>query len=314
MGRRLRRAGGAPLPDDGTVKIAVTGSTGLIGTALVTRLHQDGHDVLRLVRHAPRQPDEVGWDPEAGTIDAERLAGLDAAVNLAGAGVGDKRWTDAYKRVIRDSRVLGTRTLVKALTALDPLPRVLVNASAVGFYGNRGEEELTEESAAGEGFLADVVGAWEAETEPASAAGIRVVRIRTGLVMARQGPAFGRILQLVKLGLGGPLGNGRQWWPWITLEDEVGAIEFLLTHDVSGPVNLSAPEPARQRDVVKALADQAHRPALLPGPRFGLRIVLGEFADDVLSSQRELPRKLQAAGYAFRHPTLEDAARWMLQA
>jgi uncharacterized protein (TIGR01777 family) len=156
------------------------------------------------------------------------------------------------------------------------------------------------------------VAAWEAETEPASAAGIRVVRIRTGLVMAPQGPAFGRILQLVKLGLGGPLGNGRQWWPWITLEDEVGAIEFLLTHDVSGPVNLAAPDPARQRDIVKALAEQAHRPALLPAPRFGLRIVLGEFADDVLASQRELPRKLQAAGYTFRHPTLDDAARWML--
>jgi hypothetical protein len=299
--------------DDGVVKNAVTGSTGLIGTALVTRLHQAGHDVLRLVRHAPRRADEVAWDPEAGTIDVDRLAGVEAAVHLAGAGVGDKRWTEEYKRVIRDSRVLGTRTLVKALTSLDPLPRVLVSGSAVGFYGDRGDEELTEDSAAGQGFLAGVVRAWEAETEPASAAGIRVALIRSGLVMSPDGGAFGRIIPLVKLGAGGPLGSGQQWWPWITLEDEVGAIEFLLTHDVSGPVNLSAPNPARQRDVVKALASGAHRPALLPAPRFGLRIVLGEFAGEVLASQRELPRKLEAAGYAFRHPTLEDAVRWTLR-
>jgi uncharacterized protein (TIGR01777 family) len=295
------------------VKIALTGSTGLIGTALVTRLHQAGHDVVRLVRHAPRRPDEVAWDPEAGTLDVERLGGVEAAVHLAGAGVGDKRWSEDYKRVIRDSRVLGTRTLVKALTSLDPLPRVLVSGSAVGFYGDRGDEELTEESPGGHGFLADVVRAWEAETEPASAAGVRVATIRTGLVMSPHGGAFGRILPLLKLGLAGPLGSGRQWWPWITLEDEVGAIVFLLTHEVSGPVNLSAPNPAPQREVMKALAAAAHRPALLPAPRFGLRIVLGEFSDDVLSSQRELPRRLLAEGYAFRHATLDDAARWTLQ-
>ncbi len=181
---RVRRAARGRFGDDGCVKIAVTGSTGLIGTALVTRLHQAGHDVVRLVRHAPRRPDEVAWDPEAGTVDVERLAGVEAAVHLAGAGVGDKRWTEDYKRVIRDSRVLGTRTLVKALTSLDPLPRVLVSGSAVGFYGDRGDEELTEESPGGHGFLADVVRAWEAETEPASAAGVRVATIRTGLVMS----------------------------------------------------------------------------------------------------------------------------------
>jgi uncharacterized protein (TIGR01777 family) len=295
------------------VKIAVTGSTGLIGTALVTRLHQAGHDVLRLVRHAPRRPDEVGWDPQAGTIDVERLAGVEAAVHLAGAGVGDKRWTDEYKRVIRDSRVLGTRTLVSALTSLDPLPRVLVSASAVGIYGDRGDEELTEESPAGQGFIADVVRAWEAETEAAAEAGVRVALIRSGLVVTRGGPAFGLLVSLAKLGLGGPLGNGRQWWPWITLEDEVGAIEFLLTHEVSGPVNVAAPDPQRQRAVVSALARAAHRPALLPAPAFGLRIVLGGFASEILASRRELPRKLLAAGYTFRHPTLDDAARWAVQ-
>jgi uncharacterized protein (TIGR01777 family) len=294
------------------VKIAVTGSTGLIGTALVTHLHRAGHDVLRLVRHAPRRSDEVAWDPQAGTVDVARLAGVEAVVHLAGAGVGDKRWTENYKRVIRDSRVFGTRTLVAALTSLDPVPRVLVSGSAVGIYGDRGDEDLTEESPTGQGFITDVVRAWEAETEPAAAAGIRVALIRSGLVMPRGGPAFGRLVQLTKLGLGGPLGSGRQWWPWITLEDEVGAIEFLLTENVSGPFNLAAPEPQRQRDIATAIAKAAHRPALLPAPAFGLRIVLGEFASEILASRRELPRKLQAAGYAFRHPTLEVAARWLV--
>jgi uncharacterized protein (TIGR01777 family) len=295
------------------VKIVVTGSSGLIGTALVTRLHRAGHDVVRLVRHPPRERDEVAWDPQAGTVDVDRLAGVEAAVHLAGAGVGAKRWTENYKRVIRESRVLGTRTLVTALTSLDPKPRVLVSASAVGIYGDRGDEELTEESPAGESFISDVVRAWEAETEPAATAGIRVALIRSGLVLTGGGPAFGRLVSLVKLGLGGPLGNGRQWWPWITLEDEVAAIEFLLTHEVSGPVNLSAPDPARQRDVAKALARAAHRPALLPAPAFGLRIVLGGFASEILASRRELPGKLLSAGYPFRYPTLDGAARWVLQ-
>jgi uncharacterized protein len=298
--------------DDGGVKIAVTGSTGLIGTALVTRLHRAGHDVLRLVRRAPRRPDEVRWDPQEGTVDVGRLTGVEAVVHLAGAGVGDKRWTENYKRIIRESRVLGTRTLVTALTSLDPLPRVLVSASAVGIYGDRGDEDLTEESPTGEGFIPDVVRAWEAESERAAAAGVRVALIRSGLVMTREGPAFGRVVTLAKLGLGGPLGSGRQWWPWITLEDEVGAIEFLLTHELSGPFNLAAPDPQRQRDIAGAIARAAHRPALLPGPAFGLRIVLGGFASEILASRRELPRKLEAAGYAFRHPTLEVAARWLI--
>jgi uncharacterized protein len=296
----------------GTVKVAITGSSGLIGTTLVPRLRSRGHEVVRLVRRAPRSPDEISWDPDAGAIEVAELEGIDAAVNLAGAGVGDHRWTEEYKRTVRDSRVLGTRTLVKALTSLERRPRVLVSGSAVGYYGDRGDEELTEESAGGSGFLADVVRAWEAETEPASAAGIRVACMRTGLVMARQGGAFGRLLTFLRLGLGGPLGSGRQWWPWITLEDEVGAIEFLLDGSVSGAVNLCSPNPARQREIVAAMAAALHRPALLPAPRFGLRIVLGEFADDVLASQREVPRRLQAAGYAFRHPTIEDAVPWLL--
>jgi uncharacterized protein (TIGR01777 family) len=295
------------------VKVVVTGASGLIGSALVPRLRAGGHEVVRLVRRAPQAADEVSWDPDGGTVETEGLAGVEAAVHLAGAGVGDHRWTDEYKRTIRDSRVLGTRTLVKALTALEPLPRVLVSGSAVGFYGDRGDEELTEESPGGKGFLADVVRAWEAETEPASAAGIRVAQIRTGLVMSPSGGAFGRLLPLIKLGLGGPLGSGKQWWPWITLEDELGAIEFLLTHAVAGPVNLSAPHPARQKHVVRAIARAAHRPALLPAPRLALRIGLGEFSDDILDSQRVLPSRLPAAGFTFRHPELAGASDWLLR-
>lgn len=293
------------------MRVAITGSSGLIGTALATHLREIGHVPVPVVRRLPKAG-EIGWDPTGGRLDRAALAGVDAVVNLAGAGIGDHRWTDEYKRTIRDSRVLGTRTLVKALTSLDPLPRVLVSGSAVGFYGTRGDEPLTEASPGGEGFLADVVRAWEAEAEPASAAGIRVARIRTGLVMSPKGGAFGRLLPLLKLGLGGPLGDGRQWWPWITLEDEVRAIEFLLTHEVSGPVNLTGPEPAPQRDVVKALAQVANRPSMFPAPRFGLKLVLGEFADDVLASQRALPTVLQGAAYTFTHPTLDAAARWVL--
>ncbi len=297
------------------MRIAVTGASGLIGTALVTRLRAAGHDVVRLVRREPRAADEVPWDPDGGSVDLDGLAGVEGAVHLAGAGVGDHRWTDEYKRTIRDSRVLGTRTLVKALTVLDPLPRVLVSASGVDFYGeDRGEEYLTEDSAGGEGFLAAVVRAWEAETEPASAAGIRVATIRSGLVMSPSGGAFGRMLPLIKAGLGGPLGSGKQWWPWITLEDELAAIEFLLTNDVSGPVNLAAPHPARQKDVVKALARAARRPSLLPAPKAALRVALGEFAGVVVGSKRVLPHRLVAAGFTFRHPELDGASEWVLRA
>jgi len=296
------------------VRIAITGSTGLIGTALLTRLRETDHDVVRLVRRPPRAADEVTWDPERGTVDLDGLRGVEAAVHLAGAGVGDHRWTDEYKRTIRNSRVLGTRTLVAALTTLDPLPSVLVSGSAVGFYGDRGDDELTEASTGGQGFLADVVRAWEAETAPAAAAGIRVALARTGLVMSPEGGAFGRLLPLVKLGLAGPLGDGRQWWPWITLDDEVSALAFLLTNDISGPVNLGSPQPARNGEVTRALGRVVNRPAVLKAPRFALRLALGEFSGDVLASQRMLPERLLDAGFTFRHPDLDTAARWVVGA
>lgn len=293
------------------MKVAVTGASGLIGSALVPALEAAGHEVVRLVRRPVRGAGEVTWDPAAGTVDLAGLAGTDAVVHLAGAGVGDKRWTDAYKQTILRSRVEGTRTIVKAMTALDPMPSVLLSGSAVGYYGDRGEEVLLESSARGEGFLSDVVVAWEAETAPAAAAGIRTVLLRTGLVMAPGGGAFGRLLPIIKAGVGGPIGDGRMWWPWITLVDEVRAIEHLLEADVHGPVNLGSPNPARNVDVTKTVAKALGRPALVPVPGFALKIVLGEFADDVTSSQRMVPQVLTESGFDFVHGELDHAASWL---
>jgi uncharacterized protein len=293
------------------VRIAVTGSHGLIGTALMPALRASGHDVVQLVRGTPRGPGQVEWDPAAGSVDLPGLAGVEAAVHLAGAGVGDKRWSDDYKRVIRDSRVLSTRTLVRALTSLDPLPRVLVSGSAIGYYGDRGDEVLTESSNKGDGFLTDVVQAWEAEAAPAREAGIRVVHPRTGLVMARSGGAFSQLLLLARFGLAGPLGNGKQWWSWITLADTVAALQHLIDSELTGPVNLTAPAPAPNAEVIRALAAARHRPALVPAPAFALRIVLGEFADEVLGSQRVVPEQLSNSGFTFQHPTLQSAAAWV---
>jgi uncharacterized protein (TIGR01777 family) len=295
------------------VKVAVTGASGLIGSALVPALRTGGHDVVRLVRRDARAPDEVRWDPRAGTVDLAGLAGTDAVVHLAGAGVGDKRWTDAYKQTILRSRVDGTRTIVRAMTQLDPVPGVLLSGSAVGYYGDRGEEVLLEGSARGDGFLSDVVEAWEAEAAPAAAAGIRTVLLRTGLVMAPGGGAFGRLLPLIKAGLGGPIGDGRMWWPWITLVDEVRAIEFLLDADVAGPVNLGSPNPARNIDTTRAVARALGRPSVLPVPGFALRVVLGEFAEDVTASQRMVPHALSEAGFDFAHADLDNAARWLAE-
>ncbi len=294
------------------VKVAITGSSGLIGTALVTRLQASGHEVLRLVRRAPRSAGEVRWDPETGDLDPKLLAGVDAAVNLAGAGVGDKRWSDAYKQTILTSRVNSTRTLVTAMLAMDTPPQVLVSGSAQGYYGDRGDEELTEASPGGEGFLADVVRAWEAEVRAADG-GVRVALARTGLVMAPDGGAFGKLLPLVKLGLGGPLGNGRQWWSWITMTDQVAALEHLIRADVSGPVNLCAPQPARNREVVAALGRAFGRPTLLPAPGFALRVAVGEFSSEILSSTRMAPDVLAHSGFGFRHPDLDGAARWLAE-
>jgi len=296
------------------MKVAITGASGLIGSALVAHLRGRGDDVVRLVRREAQAPDEVSWEPSRGLIDLDGLAGTEGVVHLAGAGVGDQRWTPRYQKKILDSRYLGTRTIARAMTMLDPKPRVLVSGSAIGFYGDRGEEELTESSLPGIGFLSDVTQAWEGATEPARAAGIRVVLTRTSLVMAAHGGAFGKQMPLAKLGLSGPLGSGQQWWSWMTLQDDVRARAFLLDNDaVSGPVNLAAPQPHRQRDVAAAIGRAAHRPAVVPVPEFALRVALGGFAGEVLASQRVLPTVLKRAGFRYDHPDIDSAARWLLR-
>jgi uncharacterized protein len=292
------------------VKVAITGASGLIGSALVPALRARGDEVLRLVRRPATSFDEVQWDPQAGTVDVERLHGIDGVVHLAGAGVGDHRWTDAYKMEILNSRVDGTRTIVNAITHLDPKPRVLVSGSAIGWYGDTGDTAVTEIAPAGTGFLADVVRAWEAAAEPAAAAGIRVAYARTGLVVAKQGGAWARMFPLFKLGLGGKLGSGKQWWSWISLRDEVAALIYLLDQPaISGPVNLTAPHPRTNAEITKAMGSILHRPTIAAAPAFALKTVLGEFSIEVLGSARVLPAVLEANGFTWNDPKIDDAIR-----
>ena len=293
--------------------VAVTGSSGLIGTALVKRLASDGHTVTRIVRRAPR-PGEARWDPAAGTIEAAALAGVDAVVNLAGAGIGDHRWTDEYKRELADSRLRGTELLSTTMAGLTDGPRVLLSGSAIGIYGARGDEPLDETSDVGTGFLADLSVRWEQATAAASGAGLRVVHLRTGIVLSNDGGALKKQLPLFKLGLGGKFGSGKQWQSWISIDDEVGAIIHLLTSANEGAVNLTAPAPVTQSEFVTTLARVLKRPAFLPIPSFGPKLLLGsELAENLLfTGQRVLPAVLGRSGYPFRHTTLEVALRDVL--
>ncbi|HEY5334676.1 MAG TPA: TIGR01777 family oxidoreductase [Mycobacteriales bacterium] len=290
------------------MRIAVTGASGLVGSHLVPQLRSHGHDVVTLVRRAPVRPDEIRWDPSSGDLDPADLEGVEAAVHLAGAGIGDKRWSGEYKQLVLSSRVESTTLLANTLTQLDPRPQVLLSGSAIGFYGDAGDRECDESTPAGTGFLADVCQAWEGATTAAEEAGIRTVHLRTGLVLSGTGGMLAQQLRLYKLGLGGPLGNGRQWWSWVSLADELGAIEHLLTADVAGPVNITGPAPVRQRDFATALGRALHRPAVLPAPGFALKAVIGEFAEEgILAGQQVLPRVLESDGYAFSHRTLDEA-------
>ncbi|HVM07429.1 MAG TPA: TIGR01777 family oxidoreductase [Acidimicrobiales bacterium] len=293
--------------------IAVTGSSGFIGSALVSSLRSDGHEVIRFVRRPPANADEAQWDPAEGTIDRAALERADAVVHLAGEGIGEKRWTDAQRRKILESRVQGTSTVARAVADLAAAGRgpVLVSGSAVGYYGLRGDEILTETSTPGSGFLADVCKQWEASARPAEDAGARVVYLRTGIVLGRSG-ALGRMLPLFKLGLGGKLGSGSQWWSWISLADEVGIIRHAIdTAGLSGPINATAPHPATNAEITKTLAKVLNRPAVLPVPAFALSIVMGkELTDEVImAGQRAVPEVAQSSGYSFRHPTLEEGLR-----
>ncbi|CAN5223935.1 TIGR01777 family oxidoreductase [soil metagenome] len=293
------------------MRVAVTGASGLIGSALVSALQDGGHEVLRFVRRSTQSAEEISWDPAARRLDPQALADIDAVVHLAGVGVGDKRWTDSRKAAILGSRVDGTTTIAAAMAAAQPRPRVLLSASAVGWYGDGGDRSLTEREPAGQGFLAEMVTRWEASTQAAEDAGIRVAHLRSGLVCARKGGLLGRVLPIFRLCLGGRLGSGEQYWPVISLVDEVAAIRFLLEHEVSGPVNLTAPEPVTNGEFTKILGRVLGRPTLAAVPSFALRIALGEFADEgVLIGQRAVPTVLLGNGFTFTHPTAEAILRY----
>jgi uncharacterized protein len=289
------------------MRVVIAGSSGLIGTALVPRLREGGHEVVRLVRRTPQAPDERGWDPAAGHLAPGALEGADAVVNLCGAGIGDKRWTGAYKQELRDSRMIPTDVLARAVA--EHGIRTLVNGSAVGWYGDTGAMAVDESARRGTGFLSDLCRDWENATAPASEGGARVVLVRTGLVLSPSGGLMGRLKPLFQFGLGGKLGSGTQFMPWISLDDEVGAIVHALENDtVAGPLNATGPDPVSNAEFTRLLAAQLNRPAPWAVPGFALRTALGGFADEgVLVSQRVLPGVLEREGFAFRHGTLSEA-------
>ncbi|MBB1246393.1 TIGR01777 family protein [Streptomyces durbertensis] len=292
------------------MRIAITGSSGLIGSALLRSLRQDGHEVVRLVRRPAGAGDEVEWDPRAGRVDTAGLVGCEAVFHLAGAGVGDSRWTESYRREIRESRVRGTAALAEALASLDAPPATLVCGSAVGYYGDTGDRAVDEADPPGDGFLAEVCVAWEAAAAPATAAGVRTVFARTGLVVAAEGGAWGKLFPIFRAGLGGRLGDGRQYWSHIALHDHVAALRHLLeTPGLSGPVNLTAPNPVTNREVTAAMGRVLRRPTVAAVPAPVLRVALGGFAQEVLGSQRVLPVRLLESGFRFAFPRVEDAVR-----
>ena len=292
------------------MRILVSGSHGLVGAALVARLRTAGHDVARLVRQRPSEDESsVCWDPQRGTIDGSALDRFDAVVHLAGENIAARRWTSTQKSRIRDSRVIGTRLLAESLATQDQPPRVLICASAIGYYGDRSDEELDEQSSSGDGFLAEVCREWEAACEPAVTAGIRVVPIRWGMILSASGGALQKMLLPFRLCLGGIVGSGRQYWSWITLGDVLGIIEHVMTNEqFAGPVNGTSPNPVTNREFTKSLGRALHRPTLFPMPAFAARLILGGMADELLlGSARVLPKRLLETGYKFRHPDLNAA-------
>jgi len=284
-------------------RVAITGASGLIGTALVGHLKSEGHTVQRLVRRKPVAPDEVLWDPIKGEIDLAALEGVDAIIHLAGANVGDKRWTKKYRAEILNSRLLGTTTIAKA--AQEIKPAVVISASAIGWYGETGNRAVNESDRGGDDFLATVCREWEAAADTISNS--RLVKIRTGLVLEPTGGALGKMLPLFKFGLGGKLGSGKQWWSWITLHDQIKAICFLLEKKIEGAVNLTSPNPATNQEFTAALARALRRPAIFPVPGFALKLTLGGFSTEILGSKRVVPQKLIDAGFVFDYPHLAPA-------
>lgn len=297
------------------MKILITGASGLIGQALTTELKAQGHTVVAAVRRQVKSDDEVQWDPAKAVLSPSAFDGVDAVVHLAGAGIGDKRWTSDYKREILESRTLSTALLASTMAALATKPSVFLSGSAIGYYGATQDQKLDETSVQGEGFLADVCAQWEDAAQPAIDAGIRTVFLRTGIVLSKKGGALKKQLPLFKLGLGGRFGNGRHWQSWISINDEVKAIIHLLTSSLSGPVNLTAPEPVTNAGFASSLGSIVSRPAILPIPSFGPKILLGgELATALLfTGQRVIPSALTRDGYVFTHQTLDSALRTLLK-
>ena len=284
-------------------RIAITGASGLIGSALVGHLKSEGHTVQRLVRRATVAPDEIQWDPKTGYVDIEALRGVDAVIHLAGVGVGDKRWTKRYKSEILNSRLLGTTAIANAVAEVKP--QVFISASAIGWYGDSGNRAVVESDSVGNDFLAAVCREWEGAADLAG--DVRTVKLRTGLVLDPTGGALGRMLPLFRFGLGGKLGSGKQWWSWITLHDVVHAIIFALEHPIAGPVNLTTPNPVTNQEFTAALARAMNRPALFPAPAIALKIALGGFASEVLGSKKVMPNALSDAGFVWDYPHITNA-------
>jgi uncharacterized protein (TIGR01777 family) len=284
-------------------RIAISGASGLIGSALVGHLKSEGHTVQRLVRRATVAPDEIQWDPKTGFVDIEALRGVDAVIHLAGVGVGDKRWTKRYKAEILNSRLLGTTAIAKAVAEVKP--QVFISASAIGWYGDSGNRAVVESDSVGNDFLAAVCREWEAAADLAG--DVRTVKLRTGLVLDPTGGALGRMLPLFRFGLGGKLGSGKQWWSWITLHDLVRAIVFSLEHPISGPVNLTTPNPVTNQEFTAALARAMNRPALFPAPAIALKIALGGFSSEILGSKKVMPNVLSEAGFVWDYPHITNA-------
>jgi uncharacterized protein (TIGR01777 family) len=290
-------------------RIAITGASGLIGTALVGHLKSEGHTVQRFVRRPVVAPDEIQWDPKTGYVDIEALRGVDAVIHLAGVGVGDKRWSKKYKAEILNSRLLGTTAIARAVSEVKP--QVFISASAIGWYGESGNRAVVESDRVGDDFLAAVCREWEAASDLAQ--GVRTVKIRTGLVLDPTGGALGKMLPLFRLGLGGKLGNGKQWWSWITLHDVIRAISFLLESKIEGPVNLTSPNPVTNQEFTSALARAMHRPALFPAPAIGLKIALGGFSSEILGSKKVMPQELTNAGFTWDYPHITNALTALIE-
>ncbi|MEY4438076.1 MAG: hypothetical protein RL249_488 [Actinomycetota bacterium] len=290
-------------------RIAITGASGLIGTALVGHLKSEGHTVQRFVRRPVVAPDEIQWDPKTGYVDIEALRGVDAVIHLAGVGVGDKRWSKKYKSEILNSRLLGTTAIAHAVNEVKP--QVFISASAIGWYGESGNRSVIESDRVGDDFLAAVCREWEGAADLVT--DVRTVKLRTGLVLDPTGGALGKMLPLFRLGLGGKLGNGKQWWSWITLHDVIRAITFLLENKVEGPVNLTSPNPVTNQEFTSALARAMHRPALFPAPAIALKIALGGFSSEILGSKKVIPQVLSDSGFTWDYPHITNALTALIQ-